>query len=170
MRRMMIVFLFAAALAVLAACGSDQDDNPDRPVSTSTPTAASPAATLSPVLVSLQRDYEQLQQSHREIAAVWNGIDQGVNVSCAETTLTLPVGPEAIDVQAAGEYEQAARLLRDAAIRLDDARALWVQECSLTRTVIPPDVIRDGVSATRDAGRLLDEAQAFLATIQGGDG
>ncbi|MEP0763493.1 MAG: hypothetical protein HRF48_12235 [Chloroflexota bacterium] len=155
------------ALAV-AACGGESDA-PAHPPAITPPGAATspytaPFATLSPVLVSLQRDYEALSAAHGSLSRIWEGLARGEQVRCAE----LPFVPDPAGISDEGDtdYTNLAALLRRAAIDLTRSRQLWQAECATARQVPPSSVISEGLLAVRGAGDALREAGPLLAAVQ----
>jgi hypothetical protein len=145
----------------LVACG---DSNEDTPPSSPTEEIEAPAGTLAPVIVDLQRDYEQLSASHAEVAAIWETLADNGQVQCGNAPNVLP--PDSITANDAAEYEPLAEELRRAAIALDQASDLWQVECSNPRANPTPDIINQGLTMTRAAGDALDKAKTYLGEIQ----
>ncbi len=157
----------ALALAV-ASCGGE-DRTPTRLPAITPPGAATlpytvPFATLSPVLVSLQRDYEALSAAHESLAGVWEGLAKGEQVHCGDYPLVPD--PAGISDEGDGDYANLAASLRHAAIDLTRSRQLWQAECTTTRQMPPPSVISEGLLALRGAGDALREAGPLLAAVQ----
>ncbi|MEW6580458.1 MAG: hypothetical protein AB1435_14870 [Chloroflexota bacterium] len=157
----------ALTLAV-AACGGDNDAPAHPPASTppgaETLTYTAPFATLSPVLVGLQRDYEALSAAHDSLARIWEGLARGEQVRCGEYSLVPD--PAGISDEGGTDYTNLAALLRRAAIDLTRSRQLWQAECATARQTPPPGVISEGLLAVRGAGDALREAGPLLAAVQ----
>lgn len=150
-------------MLVLAACGGDTSSPPEStPDVTETPPTS---ATLSPVLVALQRDYERISESQAAILTVWEDLAADSQVQCG--TYPEMVSPEGISAEGDAAYTELANLLRSAALDTAHAIELWQAECLNPRAVIPPDVIDEGRLAARSAGDALHEAQTLLEAIQG---
>ena len=129
MRRMMFVLL----VLTLAACGSKQTD----PKATSTPPPDDLApATLSPVIVELQQDYEALLGSQQAISDIWDKLAANQEVQCGNYPDVLSV--ETISAAGDPTYQPLADLLRSAASDLDHALAVWKAECANPRRIPPP--------------------------------
>ncbi|MBN1679056.1 MAG: hypothetical protein JW966_02110 [Anaerolineae bacterium] len=160
---LMIVFVMA-----LGACGSDETDNNDEPAEQSTESAPLPGddapATLSPVLMTLQRRYEAIQAAYAAISDVWESLAAGEQAQCGD----YPVVPDPASILSQDDpaYGDLADLLRRAAIDTGEAVNLWRAECVNPRTNPSPDVINAGLLAARAAGDALAQAQALLSDIQ----
>lgn len=161
--------LFGCVLALtLAACGGD-DAAPSpppeiAPQETQTLPYTAPFATLSPVLVGLQRDYEALSVAHDSLTRIWEGLARGEQVRCGE--LPFVSDPAGISDQDQSDYASLATLLRRAAIDLIRSRQLWQAECATTRPNPPSSVINEGLLAVRGAGDSLREAGPLLSAVQ----
>jgi hypothetical protein len=157
MRRMMFVLLVFA----LAACGGKHTDQ--KATETPPPGDLAPA-TLSPVIIELQQDYEALLGSQQAISEIWDKLAANQEVQCGN----YPVVLSAETVSAAGDpaYQPLADLLRSAASDLDHALAVWKAECANPRRMPPPDVINEGRLAARAAGDALREAEPLLAGLR----
>ncbi|MBP8973951.1 MAG: hypothetical protein KBH93_08735, partial [Anaerolineae bacterium] len=81
-----------------------------------------PFATLSPVLVSLQRDYEALSAAHDSLSRIWEGLARGEQVRCGE--LPFVPDPAGISDQGDNDYANLAAPLRRAAT--DGVRLAWI--------------------------------------------
>ena len=146
---------------VLAACGgSDSEDNKNK---TPSPEDLAPA-TLSPVIVDLQQDYEALRGSQQAISDVWDKLAANQEVQCGNYPDVL--SPEAISAADDPAYQPLADLLRSAASDIDHAIAVWKAECANPRVMPPPDVINEGRLAARAAGDALKEAETLLAGLR----
>ncbi len=156
--------LIVTLAAVLAGCGGDDEnhDNHDNrePESTAEPSPA----TLSPVIVSLQQEYEALRSSQQAIGDVWEKLAVNEEVSCGSYPDAL--SPETISAEGETAYQPLADLLRQAAIDIDHAINTWKAECANPRRFPPPDVIDEGRRAARSAGDALHEAETLLAGLQ----
>jgi hypothetical protein len=150
-------------MLVLAACGDDGSPPPEStPDVTETPPTT---ATLSPVLVALQRDYERISASQAAILTIWEDLATDSQVQCG--SYPAIISPEGISAEGDAAYTGLADLLRGAALDTAHAIELWQAECLNPRAVIPPDVIDEGRFAARSAGDTLREAQTLLEAIQG---
>jgi hypothetical protein len=154
----------ACGILILAmtACGGSDDSGPARDAA-SIP-APSPVATVSPARLHLQRAYELLSQSHKDVSAIWEGLATGEQIQCG-TGLDIPQ-PEAITSEGDSAQEPLADALRQAAIDLHEAADLWRAECANPRTTIPASVIDQGRLAVRSAGDSLTTAQELLGGLQ----
>ncbi len=163
------LWLCACALALaVVACGGD-DDAPRRPpeitpLQSETLPYTAPFATLSPILVSLQRDYEALSAAHDSLSRIWEGLARGEQVRCGE--LPFVPDPAGISDQGDNDYANLAAPLRRAAIDLTRSRYLWQAECATARPIPPSSVIQEGVLAVRSAGDSLREAGRLLSAVQ----
>jgi hypothetical protein len=158
MRRLSgLIILLALALA---ACKNDTK-KPENPTNQTT---VPPNATLSPVYVHLQRDYESLDAAHQAIAAVWEGLADGQQVQCGEYPDVLK--PESVSAAGETDLEPLADSLRQAAIDITESVELWKAECANPRANPSPDVISQGVLKVRAAGDLLKKAAGLLSGIQ----
>ncbi len=160
---------FGCVLALtIAACGGESNAPASPPAITppgaATPPYTAPFATLSPVLLSLQRDYEALSAAHYSLSRIWEGLARGEQVRCgAYPPVTDPAG---ISDHGETDYANLAALLRRVAIDLTRARQLWQAECATARQVPPSSVISEGLLAVRGAGDALREAAPLLAAVQ----
>jgi hypothetical protein len=157
MRRMMFVLL----VFVLAACGGKQTDQ--KATNTPPPSDLAPA-TLSPVIVELQQDYEALLGSQQAVSEIWDKLAANQEVQCGNYPVVL--SPETISAAVDPALQPLADLLRSAASDLDHALTAWKAECANPRRMPPPDVINEGRLAARAAGDALNEAAPLLAEFQ----
>ncbi|MCL4239172.1 MAG: hypothetical protein KJ047_13090 [Anaerolineae bacterium] len=163
------LWLFGCALALTcAACGGDAAAPAPRPEiapqETETPPYTAPFATLSPVLIGLQRSYEALSDAHASLTRIWEGLARGEQVRCGE--MPFVPDPAGISHQGQDDYANLAALLRRAAIDLTRNRQLWQAECATTRPIPPASVISEGLLSVRSAGDFLREAGALLGVVQ----
>lgn len=156
--------LYVLLIVALVACGGD-DSNPkkDNPTATSEPAPA----TLSPVIIDLQQDYESLRDSQQAIGEIWEKLASNQEVPCGDYPAVL--SPDAISTGGDPAYQPLADLLRRAAIDIDHAVTVWRAECANPRRFPSPDVIDEGRLAARAAEDTLREAETLLADIQGGN-
>ena len=152
MRRMIVALLVMA----LAACGGK--DTNQRTDKTPPPEDNVPAATLSPVLVDLQQDFEALRGSQQAISQIWDQLAANQQVQCGNYPDVL--SPESISAAADPAYQPLADLLRSTANDLNHALSVWKAECANPRQMPPPDVIDEGRLAARAAGDALNVAEA----------
>lgn len=157
MRRMMFVLL----VITLVACG---DNHTDQKATETPPPGDLAPATLSPVIVALQQDYEALRGSQQAVSEIWDKLAANQEVQCGNYPAVL--GAEAISAAGDPAYQPLADLLRNAAIDLDHALTVWKAECANPRQMPPPDVINEGRLAARAAGDALKEAEPLLAALQ----
>jgi hypothetical protein len=144
---------------VLAACGTDDDTQ-----STPPPDDELAPATLRPVIVDLQQDYESLRVAQQAISDVWEKLAANQEVQCGSYPDVL--SPDAISAGDDSAYQPLADALRRAAMDIDHAVAIWKAECANPRRFPPPDVINEGRLSARSAGDGLREAETLLAEIQ----
>jgi hypothetical protein len=149
-------------MLVLAACGSD-DDKPSTPQPDDNGNGSAPA-TLAPVVVDLQQDYESLRVAQQAIGDVWEKLAADQEVQCGSYPDVL--SPDAISAGDDSAYQPLADALRRAAMDIDHAVSIWKAECANPRRFPPPDVINEGRLAARSAGDALREAETLLAEIQ----
>ena len=165
MRKIYVLSLFICLVLGCAAC-NNTDSSSDESNSSPTPqSTTAPATTLSPVLVDLQHDYEQISESQAAILKIWDDLAANKQVQCGDYPTIL--SPEAISAEEDSAYTMLADLLRSAAIDTAHAIDLWRAECLNSRAIIPPDVIDEGRLITRSAGDALRKAQPQLGDIQG---
>ncbi|MBN2303009.1 MAG: hypothetical protein JXQ72_00940 [Anaerolineae bacterium] len=162
--RRCIIGLLVVVLAALTGCGNDSDSDtnsePDQPAS---PTAA----TLSPVLIHLQQDYEALRSAQQTITDIWDGLATGQQVQCGEYPAVL--NPRDISDEGDSSFTELADHLRRAAVETERAVNLWQAECLNPRANPSSDVIDQGRLASRAAGDALRAAETLLDSIQGRD-
>jgi hypothetical protein len=158
MRRMIVVLL----VMTLAACGGKNTNK--RTDKTPSPEDLAPAATLSPVLVDLQQDFEALRGSQQAISQIWDQLAANQEVQCGNYPDVL--SPESISAAGDPANQPLADLLRSAANDLNHALSVWKAECANPRQMPPPDVIDEGRLAARAAGDALNEAEPLLAGVQ----
>jgi len=153
--------LLAILLAcILAACGDEETDR-----STDRPSNATPEnATISPVIVHLQRDYESLLTAQSAISEIWEQLADGQQVQCGQYPEVL--APESISAEDDPSLQPLADILHTAAIATEHAVQLWQAECRQPRQNPPPDVLSEGLLAVRSAGDALKEAEPLLTGIQ----
>jgi hypothetical protein len=137
---------------MLTACGDDESP-------TKTPEETSPA-TLSPVYLHLQQDYERLDTAHTAITTIWEGLAAGEDAQCGDYP-DMPA-PDSITSEGETAFDDLAGLLRQAAIDTQKAVDLWRAECQNPRTTPSNSVISDGLLAARTAGDALEAAQEIL--------
>ncbi len=145
-------------LILLAACGNGSKPKPQN--ETPAPTRP-PFATLSPVYLHLQRDYETLHDAHEAISDVWENLADNQQVACGQM-LSSP-DPDGISAEGDEDYEPLVTLLRNAAIDINEAVRLWQAECTRPGQQPSPDTISQGLLHVRAAGDSLNEASRLLA-------
>lgn len=158
-----IALLGLLTLALMACSGNSDTENTNTPVA-KTPPVLENAATLSPVLIRLQHDYETLTAAHDAISDIWENLAANEPVRCGDNPDIL--SPENISRPDDVAFEPLADQLRRVAINLELALNLWKAECANPRSNPSPDVINEGRLAVRAAGDALDNAQMLLHDIQ----
>ncbi|MBN1563193.1 MAG: hypothetical protein JXA10_05095 [Anaerolineae bacterium] len=152
----------------MTACSNDSSPDESEAKPTTTPAATS-VPTLSPILINLQRDYEQISAAQAAILQIWEDLAANKQVQCGADLTTI--NPEDMtqrdEASNDSAYATLNDLLRQAAIDTAQAVDLWQAECLQPRTVIPPDVIDQGRMMARSAGDALREAQPLFGPIQG---
>lgn len=138
---------------VLAACGGDDGEQES---ATPTPSAA--------VRAALQTDYDALLEAQQAVGDIWETLGTGGQVTCGE--MPAVISPESISAQGDPTLEPLAEVLRQAAVRVQNALDLWQAECLNPRAQPAPDVIDRGRLAARSAGDALHEAQQLLAGLE----
>jgi hypothetical protein len=160
-----LLILGIILVAQAAACdNSDTDGGQTDPSRTPSATDSDLNATVSPVLVNLQRQYEEIRFAQKTISDIWEGLATGEQAQCGQ--YPDMTGPDAIIDDETGTFVELVDWLRRAAIETEKAVNLWKAECNNPRTVLPPDVIDQGRLASRAAGDALREAERLLAEIQ----
>jgi len=168
--RMSCLITIALGIVMLAACGSDDSAAPtNSPTGTHEPsptpeTVIEPRATLSPVLLHLQQDYENLSVAHEAMTAIWESLATGGTAQCGDYPAL--VTPDSISAEDDPSLESLAAALRQAAVELDTSLNLWQGECTKPRTNPAPDVIQAGRLAARSAGDSLRTAAFLLGEAQ----
>lgn len=148
----------------LSACGSEKDASSTGLPATPAENLPDPRPTLSPTLIRLQRDYENLSEAHDTMTAIWEALANGETARCGDYPELVTPGSIRADGDAA--LETLASALRQAAVEMDTSLNLWRTECLKPRANPSPDVIQAGRLATRSAGDSLRAAAPLLSAIQ----
>lgn len=154
-------FLYSSLLLVLillVACSNEKEDQD----STLVPIQPSPTLDQGPTLdldhrLELENYQTQLRQIEGELSTIWESLLANGTSQCGQS----------FNIPSQGTFDTTDLIEQDlgqAASNLRQAADLWASECQLGRSIVPSDVIQQGILWVRAAADALSRVEQALSS------